>query len=154
MAACGVGLPDIFGETVPSSGGVRTGCSSSRTPSATARTSSNRSSSVKRRMPIWPRRRSPFASRSMLPEAPSQSVSPPLARMRSASATPLGPAFTTVPSELPSRPSRSNANRFSENPILQDGPGDRSDARERRTGSELFGTAGGAGFRLLPPFEQ
>ena len=40
-------------------------------PNGTASTSSIRSSSVKRQMPMWPRRRSPFPSQSMLPEAPS-----------------------------------------------------------------------------------
>ena len=38
---------------------------------ATEPTSSIRSSAVKRQMPMWPLRRSPFASQSMLPETPS-----------------------------------------------------------------------------------
>ena len=50
--------------------GSGTGCRRHRT-NGTAPMSSIRSSPVKRQMPMWPRRRSPFSSQSMLPAAPS-----------------------------------------------------------------------------------
>ena len=50
--------------------GSGTGCRRHRT-NGTAPMSSIRSSPVKRQIPMWPRRRSPFSSQSMLPAAPS-----------------------------------------------------------------------------------